>query len=72
MNGGHEPFPPVRKLPEYRASGFILIAFVGLFIFAGTEIGWLLTAGVFVAAWVLFVIVMPVLFKLWRERNVQG
>ena len=72
MNGGHEPFPPARKLPEYRASGFILIVLVGLFIFTGNEIGWLLAAVVFVGAWVMFAIVIPVLFDLWRERNVQG
>jgi hypothetical protein len=72
MNGGHEPFPPARKFPEYPASGFILVALVGLYIFVGTEIGWLVAAGVFVGAWVVVLIVIPVLFNLWRERNVQG
>lgn len=72
MNGGHDPFPPVRKLPEYGISGFVLIALVGLFLFTGNEIGWWLAAVVFVGAWMMFVIVLPVLVDLWRERNVQG
>src|SRR5690242_4565790 len=50
MNGWHEPSTHPRQLPQYEGSGLILIALVGLFLFTGAKIGWLLAALIFVGA----------------------